>query len=716
VIGKLAVRLPLVVMSAYLCELVIEELLGPQVWGRCFYLGYLVPFILVVLWCAALMPGETRARVAAAKRSFKISPFLALGVLSASAVILVSCADLAFERGILKNNRILPNAWVTNILLLFSAYVLMFAVSRRVTMALLLVSPFYVALCLATLAKIKFMHSAVQPLDLIRIPEFLPLFRSFFGAGVLVATVSAFGMWLGAVVAVQQRVEPCRMTARRRWVISASSLATLLGILVAVSVPLTPPQMAPVGAQGRVARMAEALPRVLGAPDGEHQEKARNSGILLAFISELPASFVSPPPNYSPAVVTGTMRKYWSAGDTVRMGSCRGGVNLIIYLVESFMDPSHLGVRFTSDPIPNIRALRSTSITGYAITPERFGGSANTEFEVLTGMTRSFLPEGSLPYRQYLRHALPSLPLTLRSLGYATLAVQADPNYYYDRERVYPLLGFDKVLWLYGAPEVERAARGPWPSDKAMVENVIRESQGAHPFFTFVFPSSTHAPYNFGVYRSSDLEVDGPASIDSLGELKEYVNALRGADSAFGKLVEYFRHQPDSTIIALLGDHLPPLSEDALRTFHANLAGKSRVEQERIVHRVPLLVWANFGLPPEEVELSANALPSYLLSKMGVPRAGFLAVTDTVRLRIPVLASYAQTADGRMWDRDSLPAAERAVVEDYRLLQYDLLLGKRYSGSGSNAAWATKGTVPEPPNGSSTAGRCRGRLSLHPPG
>jgi phosphoglycerol transferase MdoB-like AlkP superfamily enzyme len=131
-------------------------------------------------------------------------------------------------------------------------------------------------------------------------------------------------------------------------------------------------------------------------------------------------------------------------------------VNLIVYLIESFMDPDDLGLHYTSDPIPNIRALRRSHIGAYAVVPELFGGSANTEFELLTGMTRSFLPEGSPPYRQYLRRPIPSLPSALRALGYTTVAIHADPKYYYDRERVYGLLGFDTTVWLNDVPGVER--------------------------------------------------------------------------------------------------------------------------------------------------------------------------------------------------------------------------------------------------------------------
>jgi len=185
------------------------------------------------------------------------------------------------------------------------------------------------------------------------------------------------------------------------------------------------------------------------------------------------------------------------------------------------MDPNDLGWRYTSDPIPNIRALGEAYTRGYSIVPERFGGSSNTEFEVLTGMTNFFLPEGSLPYRQYLKQPIPSLPRTLKSFGYTTTAIHADPKYYYDRERAYEQLSFDKVVWLSERPEVERAARGRWPADKAIVQDVIHESQAASPFFVFAFPSSTHSPYTFGTYKNSDLNVLDLPDGDTFGEVKE---------------------------------------------------------------------------------------------------------------------------------------------------------------------------------------------------
>jgi hypothetical protein len=90
-------------------------------------------------------------------------------------------------------------------------------------------------------------------------------------------------------------------------------------------------------------------------------------------------------------------------------------------------------------------------------------------------------------------------------------------------------------------------------------------------------------------------------------------------------------------------------------------------------------VWANFTLPAEKQELSTNALPAFLLEKMKIPPSGLFAITDAVRRKLPVVGQYVRAADGSVWNRDSLPVPDHILLEDYALLQYDLLLGKQYS-------------------------------------
>jgi hypothetical protein len=149
-------------------------------------------------------------------------------------------------------------------------------------------------------------------------------------------------------------------------------------------------------------------------------------------------------------------------------------------------------------------------------------------------------------------------------------------------------------------------------------------------------------------------------------------------------MVDYFRRRPEPTIVVVLGDHLPPLSERALRPYFARLAALPEAERARLTRRVPLLVWSNRHLPREELEVSTSLLPSYLLRQMGVPPSGLFAVTDRVRQTLPVLPARASNGGGQ--------SLEEALVEDYRMVQYDLLLGRQFGlGAGTR-----KGGVPEP--------------------
>jgi hypothetical protein len=669
---RLGCCLSLALLATYLCQRFLDARSPSSSWADLFYLRWLLPPIFVGLWCRAFLPRETRAIIGRVDSNPATALGWRLAALLAAAAILVSCSDLAFafQRGggavqtRLSTDEIWARSWALNILILCSAYAIVFAATRRVSAALLAVSPLYALLALATLLKIKYMHSAIQPLDLIRLPELLPLFRSFFGTGAVLAIGIGLAIWVSALLAVRK--------ARPSWISSATRWSmALLGIVILVAFPTL------ISLARSFPSMYEPL-GLAGVPTGQQREQARRHGFLLSFLSEIPWIFVSQPPNYSPASVASALSKYWSPGSTTGPNSGHR-VNLIVYLVESFVDPDDLGIRYTADPIPNFRTLRVEHTGGHSIVPGRFGGSANTEFEALTGMAISLLPTGSVPYRQYVKRRIPSLPLALRGLGYATTAVQADPRYYYNREWVYNLLGFDSVVWLRGAPGVERAARGSWPADRAVVNAIIHASQAAKPFFIFAFPSSTHGPYNTQAYRNSDLDVIDAPSGAGASEVKEYVNTLRVADDAIGALIQHFTHQPDSTIIAVLGDHLPPLTSNALRPFFMRLSGASTVEQARLTHRVPLLVWANFRLPREDKELGVHALPTYLLNKMGIVPTGFLAVSDAVRRELPVLEAYVRGADGTVWDWNSVPADKQRLIDDYRLLQYDLLLGEQFS-------------------------------------
>lgn len=668
VLPRVGCALLLGLISAGIAKELMEPLLAPIDWNEFRYLRHLLAGVLGAVWCIALLPRETFTLFRIAETNAAVAPFPQLALLLVSAAVLVSCGDLAFQFGDWSgedsslNLVILGKPWAVNTLILFSALGLVFAVTARVGIALLVIGHLYIGLLVINLMKLRFMHLPVQPLDVVLIPELLPFIPKLFGTSALIAVLAVFVIWSGALVVVG-RCPGCRMSRVRRVVTGLLSLIVLLAFPAAfLAAPSSP-------------SVQSALQR-LGAPRG-HADKSRFHGVLLTFLSDLPAARIVPPPGYDAATVAAALHKYSRRAPGEPAGK---RANLIVYLVESFMDPNDLGLRFTSDPIPNIRALRRAHGFSYGIAPEQFGGSANTEFEALTGMAMALLPRGSVPYKRYLWRPIPSLARTLRSAGYATVAIQADPKHFFNRERAYDVLGFDRVVWLDEDRTAERDPRGIRPvSDAAVVRALIEETRDRSPFFAFAFPTSTHAPYNFGAYEDSHLDVVGGSARDSDSEIKEYINTLRVADEAIGTLIEYFRSRPDPTMIAVVGDHLPPLSQGALEHFFRQSSGLPPGDTALKNRRVPLLVWANFDAPKEQAELSINALPAYLLERIGIPPTGFLGVTANVRHSIPVLGRYSRGGDGKISSLDDLSQHQQQMLEAYRLLQYDLLFGKQYS-------------------------------------
>jgi hypothetical protein len=150
----------------------------------------------------------------------------------------------------------------------------------------------------------------------------------------------------------------------------------------------------------------------------------------------------------------------------------------------------------------------------------------------------------------------------------------------------------------------------------------------------------------------------------------------------------------------VLGDHLPPLTSSAFQGLDREIASATAAEQAERRRRVPLAVWARLPLEHDSLLLSVNQLSGYLLDILGLPPRGLIGLTDSLRRRVPVLTrAYLRGRDGAAWGWDSMPEEIESVVKDYRLLQYDLLLGEQFTfpARPAKAADVNRGTASRPP-------------------
>jgi phosphoglycerol transferase MdoB-like AlkP superfamily enzyme len=408
----------------------------------------------------------------------------------------------------------------------------------------------------------------------------------------------------------------------------------------------------------------------------EPRASARNNGLLADWAISAAEQGMRRPDRYSRSEIDRIARSYQRDARSPQDSHPAQPINLIMYVIESFMDPMDLGVRYTSDPVPTFHAICRNNSSGRIVVPVFGGASANTEFELLTGLSMYFLPSSSCPYRQSISRDIPSLPRALHQNGYRTMAIVADPPYLFNRTAVFGHLGFDRWLFPATDPNVPRSPSPEFAADDAIADAVIAASRGSSPFFIYAFPSGSHFPWDYDDYKDSKLDLVNPMPEPSRSRLKTYVNALNVVDKSLKKLIDHFSKSDQRTAIFVMGDHLPALAEVYDQTKFFNVPGTAKIQKR---YSVPAAIWCNWPAAKEDFNFSANFTAVRLLHVLGLQPTGSLALNADVRSHYSVLSQYISTADGRLLlpHADDLPF--KSLLEDYSTIQYDLLEGKRYS-------------------------------------
>lgn len=354
--------------------------------------------------------------------------------------------------------------------------------------------------------------------------------------------------------------------------------------------------------------------------------------------------------------------------------------NIIVIMDEAFSDLGVLGDLETNvDEMPFLHSLQQgaeNTITGNLNVSVKGGNTANTEFEFLTGNTMAFLPAGSIPYQQYVKDEINALPAYLDTLGYTSTAIHPYRAAGWNRDTVYPLLGFDRMLFQndFIAPIYVRE----YISDKSSFDKiceVYEEGREKGPQFIFNVTMQNHGSY--GESYDNFPEDVYALNADS-AYLNRYLSLMKITDADLAALISYFEAQADPTILVFFGDHQP---NDTVASQVEPSVIRSRVqtdgsvtEEEALRYLVPYLIWANFDI--EEAtgqDISANYLAGEVLQAAGVPLSDYLCFLTEERKSYPVIsAELVKDAAGNAYDPEDITGE----LGDYRKVQYYELFDK----------------------------------------
>ncbi|MGN0354613.1 MAG: LTA synthase family protein [Muricoprocola sp.] len=399
-----------------------------------------------------------------------------------------------------------------------------------------------------------------------------------------------------------------------------------------------------------------------------------SNGSLLSFFLSYTYYTVDKPDNYSVEKVEEIAERYPS--DSVEDNHTQRP-NIIAIMNEAFSDLDVDGDLETSeDYMPYIHSLTEDTVKGDLYVSVLAGNTANSEFEFLTGCSMAFLPFRSIPYDSYVKAEFPSLTHNLEDMGYAgNIAFHPATKTAWSRDVVYPLFGFEE-FYTVSDMEKKNYVRN-FVSDQSDFEFLINAYEEADklsddPFYAFNVTIQNH-----GGYKSSQGMVDTPITITNAqqkdSEAEQYINLVKMTDTAFEELVGYFSNVEEPTVIVMFGDHQPSLSTSFYESLFGKKSSQFTLEDTIKQYTVPYMIWANYDIEEETVNMSANYLSAYLMKVIGAELTGYQKYLLELMEEVPLItANGYRGADGVLHELDE-KSEYSDKIKEYQLIQYNNL-------------------------------------------
>ena len=398
-------------------------------------------------------------------------------------------------------------------------------------------------------------------------------------------------------------------------------------------------------------------------------------GSIACFTRSIKLSVPEKPNGYSLKKVEEITSKYTS--DTVDPNKKRP--NVIAVINEAFSDPQILGdIETNEDYMPFIHDLMKNGncVSGTTYASIVGGQTANTEYEFLTGNSMAFLPKGTVAFQLYLRHAMPSLVTELKSEGYTgNSATHLQKARNYNRDKAYPLLGFDK-FYDYTNMIVPFVKMRNNATDQCTYDNIThdyeqqRKSTDA-PYFGYTMTIQNHSSYDvpFDNFDDKRIVVENADATD----LGYYLSLIKYSDEMFENLINYYKNTDEPTVIFLTGDHQPRIHDESMDSITNGEWRNWNDEEMMRRYEVPFLIWANYDIDKKTVEkTSMNYLQTILMETIDGELTGFQKFQQDLQKEIPVLTSNGYWgADGKFYSVDDKNSPYYDLIQEYAMLQYN---------------------------------------------
>lgn len=363
-------------------------------------------------------------------------------------------------------------------------------------------------------------------------------------------------------------------------------------------------------------------------------------------------------------------------GPAENQGETQQKYNVIAIMNESWADYEDYGNLTLSEPVMDYIKSLDNAVFGHAYSSVFGAGTSSCEFEFLTGNSIAFLPTGSAPYQQYVKDETQSMASLLGELGYRTLAFHPGEETSWNRNKAYPLMGFDEMKFRkdMNVPQLEEHA---YLSDYSDFQQIIWEfenKKAGEPLFLFNVTYQNHGGYEEADYPTEVTLTDCPGQYP---RAEQYLTLANKTDEYFKVLVDYFSTYEEPTIIVMFGDHQPSVEQEFLDKAYGVAQADMTMEEYMAKFKVPFVIWSNRPLDTENASelTSLNFLGQHVLNYAGVETDLYGKFLHEVEQQLPVFTSVGYIdPQGHAYSHWETNQYDK-LKEDYQLLQYDRLFG-----------------------------------------
>jgi phosphoglycerol transferase MdoB-like AlkP superfamily enzyme len=280
--------------------------------------------------------------------------------------------------------------------------------------------------------------------------------------------------------------------------------------------------------------------------------------------------------------------------------------NIVVVQSESFFDPRSYFELINKEALKHFDSISNEAkYSGRLDVPAWGANTVRTECGFLSALPAEKMGVHQFnPYRFLANNKIPNLVSQLKQQGYLTICIHPYPVSFYQRDKVFPKLGFDRFIDIKDFSPEQKS--GQYIGDLAVSDkiNELLDNASSQPLFIFAITMENHGPLHLENPTKEDIKaVYNQPPAENSEDLTVYLKHLKNADLMIDQLKQGMLKRDKQTLLCWYGDHVPIMP----KVYQAQGTPDGGTDY---------FIWdsANYNKPANKQDISIHQLASLLTS------------------------------------------------------------------------------------------------------